>query len=227
MGSHMSGFTGSDLVFIGSNVPHLNFDYRVRNDYHQIVVQIRADFLSGFMNQCPELFGINQIFNKPGLGISFFGKTKDLVAEKLSAIHEKNDFAQLMELLLIFQILATSDEVTVLSDDYLGMNFFLKDKVRMGAIYEYIDSHYPYKTDVNTVAEKVHLTTPAFCRYFKRQTNMTFTDFVNQYRIDIAKNHLMQGKSVSETCFSVGFESLSYFSRLFKKITRKNPSEFR
>lgn len=227
VGSHMSGFTGSDLVFIGSNVPHLNFDYRVRNDYHQIVVQIRADFLSGFMNQWPELSGIIQFFNKPGLGLSYFGKTKDLVAEKLSVIHKKNDFAQLMELLLIFQILATSDEVTVLSKGNLGMNFFLKDKVRMGAIYEYIDSHYPYKTDVNTVADKVHLTTPAFCRYFKRQTQMTFTDFVNQYRIDVAKNHLIQGKSVSETCFAVGFESLSYFSRLFKKITGINPSKFR
>jgi AraC-like DNA-binding protein len=227
VGTHMSGFTGSDLVFIGSNVPHLNFDYRVRNDYHQIVIQIKADFLSGFINQWPELSSIIQIFNKPGLCLSYYGKTKDLVAEKLCSIHEKNDFEQLMELLVIFQILSTSDEVTVLSDEKPGMTFFLKDKVRMGAIYEYIDSHYPEKTDVNTVAEKVHLTTPAFCRYFKKQTQMTFTDFVNQYRIDIAKNQLMQGKSVSETCFAVGFDSLSYFSRLFKKITGKNPSEFK
>jgi AraC-like DNA-binding protein len=107
------------------------------------------------------------------------------------------------------------------------MQFFLKDKVRMGAVYEYIDANYNRKPDVNIVAEKVHLTTPAFCRYFKRQTNMTFTDFVNQYRIDMAKNLLMQDKNITETCYAVGFESLSYFNKLFNKITGKNPSDFK
>ncbi|HXB10337.1 MAG TPA: AraC family transcriptional regulator, partial [Bacteroidia bacterium] len=105
--------------------------------------------------------------------------------------------------------------------------FFLKDKIRMGAIYEYIDANYNRKPDVKVVAEKVHLTTPAFCRYFKRQTNMTFTDFVNQYRIDLAKNLLMQDKNVTETCYAVGFESLSYFNKLFNKIVSINPSEFK
>jgi AraC-like DNA-binding protein len=77
------------------------------------------------------------------------------------------------------------------------------------------------------VAAKVHLTTPAFCRYFKRQTNMTFTDFVNQYRIERAKNLLMQDQNVTETCYAVGFESISYFNKLFNRIVGENPSAFK
>ena len=87
--------------------------------------------------------------------------------------------------------------------------------------------HYDQKPDVNQVAAKVHLTTPAFCRYFKRQTNMTFTDFVNQYRIERAKNLLMQDQNVTETCYAVGFESISYFNKLFNKIVGENPSTFK
>ena len=63
----------------------------------------------------------------------------------------------------------------------------------MGAIYKYIHANYNETPDVNEVAASVHLSTAAFCRYFKKQTNMTFTDFVNQYRITQAKTLLAAG----------------------------------
>ena len=97
----------------------------------------------------------------------------------------------------------------------------------MGAIYQYIHAHYNQTPDVNAVAAGVHLTTAAFCRYFKKQTKMTFTDFVNQYRITQAKTLLLQDISISEACYKVGFESLSYFNKIFKKINGENPSVFK
>ena len=56
---------------------------------------------------------------------------------------------------------------------------------------------------------------------------MTFTEFVNQYRINQAKTLLLQNKNISETGYAVGFESISHFTRLFKKITGQNPSAFK
>lgn len=227
VGSHISGYTQSDLVFIGGNLPHLNFDYRLRSDYHQVVVQLRENFMGAAITTSPELSSINQLFKRSASGIAFYGATKAAVAPRLKALHHLPSFNQLMELIDIFQLLANSDEYHILNDSELSLQFFLKDKIRMGAIYEYIDANYNHKPDVNIVADKVHLTTSAFCRYFKRQTNMTFTDFVNQYRIDLAKNLLMQDKNVTEACYAVGFESLSYFNKLFNKIVGINPSDFK
>jgi len=227
VGSHISGYTQSDLVFIGSNIPHLNFDYRLRSDYHQVVIQLREDFLGSAINLAPEFSTIQQLFKKASSGVAFGADTKALVVEKLKQLDQLNSFRQLMGLIEIFQILANAKDFELLNDDDMSIQFFLKDKIRMGAIYEYIDANYNRKPDVNIVAEKVHLTTPAFCRYFKRQTNMTFTDFVNQYRIDMAKNHLMQDRNITETCYAVGFESLSYFNKLFNKIVGQNPSDFK
>ncbi|HTI59410.1 AraC family transcriptional regulator [Mucilaginibacter sp.] len=227
VGSHISGYTQSDLVFIGGNLPHLNFDYRLRSDYHQVVIQLREDFMGGAISMSPEFSVINQLFKRSASGIAFNGNTKAIAAQRLKQLQNLSSFGQLMELIDIFQFLANSTEYQVLNGDDLSLRFFLKDKIRMGAIYEYIDANYNRKPDVNIVADKVHLTTPAFCRYFKRQTNMTFTDFVNQYRIDMAKNLLMQDKNITETCYAVGFESLSYFNKLFNKIVGKNPSEFK
>ena len=227
VGSHISGYTQSDLVFIGSNIPHLNFDYRLRSDYHQVVIQLREDFLGSAIGLVPEFSPIQQLFKKASSGVAFGVDTKALVVDRLKQLHQLSSFQQLMELISIFQTLANSKDFKLLNDDDMSIRFFLKDKIRMGAIYEYIDANYNRKPDVNVVAEKVHLTTPAFCRYFKRQTNMTFTDFVNQYRIDMAKNHLMQDRNITETCYAVGFESLSYFNKLFNKIVGLNPSDFK
>jgi len=227
VGSHISGYTQSDLVLIGSNLPHLNFDYRLRSEYHQIVVQLREDFLGTAVGITPEFTPINQLFKKADNGIVFHGETKSIAVQKLKQLPALNSFGQLLALMEIFQVLANSAEITILNDDEISLQFFLKDKIRMGAVYEYIGSNYNRNPDVNVVAAKVNFTTAAFCRYFKKQTNITFTDFVNQYRIDVAKNLLMQDKNVTEVCYAVGFESLSYFNKLFNKMVGQNPSDFK
>ncbi|MFD0764798.1 helix-turn-helix domain-containing protein [Mucilaginibacter lutimaris] len=227
VGTHISTYTQSDLVFIGSNIPHLNFDYRLRSDYHQIVIQLRTGFLSEAINTSPEFAAIRQLFKKADQGIAFTGETKAIAAGRLTRLGELSPYNQLMELIDIFNLLAHSKDAEILNTDQSIKDFILKDKIRMGAIYEYIDASYHQKPDVNVVAAKVNLTMAAFCRYFKRQTNMTFTDFVNQYRIEHAKNLLMQGNNVTETCYAIGFESISYFNKLFNKIVGQNPSGFK
>jgi AraC-like DNA-binding protein len=227
VGTHISTYTENDLVFIGGNLPHLNFDYRLRSDYHQIVVQLRCDFMGTALGLAPELSDIAALFRDAAYGMAFYGDTKLAVAGRLKELSVLPAFDQLLQLISILQLLAGSAERTMLNHDLESRNFILKDKIRMGAVYEYIDAHYHSNPDVNVVARKVNLTTPAFCRYFKRQTNMTFTDFLNQYRIERAKNLLMQGDNVSETCYAVGLDSLSYFNKLFKSLTGENPSDFR
>jgi len=227
VGRHISHFTGSDLVLIGPNVPHLNFDYGIETDYRQIVVQLKENFLGDAFGETPEFSQINDLFEKAYLGLSFTGKTKETVASKLRSMQSLNHFEQLLCLLEVFQLLATSKEVIQLNETDTSIKLFLNDKIRMGTIYKYIHANYNETPDVNKVAASVHLSTAAFCRYFKKQTKMTFTDFVNQYRITQAKTLLLQDKTISETCYEVGFESLSYFNKLFKRITGENPSVFK
>lgn len=227
VGQHVSGFTDSDLVFIGPNIPHLNFDYGIQTDYRQIVVQLKAGFLGDALNETPEFDDLKSLFDRARFGLMFTGHTKEVIASRLKAIKSHSHFDQLIELLQVFQLMATSNDVVQLNDRDTSVKLFLDDKIRMGAIYRYIHENYDAETDANVVAANVHLSTPAFCRYFKKQTNMTFTDFVNQYRIIQARTLLLKDITVSEACYEVGFESLSYFNKLFKKVTGMNPSVFR
>ena len=97
----------------------------------------------------------------------------------------------------------------------------------MHKIYHFIEVNYQKDIDVNKVAELTHLTTAAFCRYFKKTTHLTFTDFLNQYRINQAKKLLLNNKNVTEACYESGFENLSHFNKTFKKVAGENPSHFK
>jgi AraC-like DNA-binding protein len=227
VGDHTSVYEGSDLVFIGPNIPHLNFDYGVRTACEQVIIQMKENFLGKDFLEIPELASIKALFEKSHFGLSFTGLTKQIAGEKLKQLPKLDHFDQLISLLYILRLLASSDEVSILNHAPAGNKSLQKEQYRMDTIYKYVESHFDQKPDVNIIAEQVNLTTAAFCRFFRKNTKMTFTDFVNQYRINQAKNYLLQDKTVSETCFAVGFESLSYFNKLFRKMENENPSEFK
>ncbi|WP_294272606.1 AraC family transcriptional regulator [uncultured Chryseobacterium sp.] len=226
VGKDISKFTDHDLLLIGSNVPHLNFDYGIQTECRQLVLQMQEEFTRNLTSMA-EFNAVKELLDRSCLGLSFFGATKKTVVEKLRIMESQDSFEAVMSLIEILQILAHSKEVKVLNQEDTRVQWFMNDKIRMGTIYHYIDEHYDKKPDVNEIARIVGLSTPAFCRYFKKQTDMTFTGFVNNYRINQAKISLLKGNSVTEACFQAGFESLSYFNKLFKQHMEQTPSEFR
>ncbi|TLV02151.1 AraC family transcriptional regulator [Dyadobacter luticola] len=227
VGDHTSVYEGSDLVFIGPNIPHLNFDYGVRTECEQVIIQMKENFLGKDFLEIPEFAPIKALFNQSHYGLSFSGTTKQIAGEKLKQLPGLDPFEQLLSLLQILRLLAGSEHVEILNAAPAANKSLQKEQHRMDAIYKYVETHFDQNPDVNFIAEQVNLTTAAFCRFFKKNTRMTFTDFVNQYRVNQAKNYLLLDRTVSETCFAVGFESLSYFNKLFKKVVGENPSDFK
>ena len=227
VGDHISKYEGSDLVFIGPNIPHLNFDYGVKTSCEIVVVQMKEDFLGKDFFTLPEMYEVKHLFERAKTGIAFYGGTKKLMSEKLKMLSSLQHFKQLIELLSIFQLLATSKEFIDLQSRPIANASLLKEQQRMHKVYHFIETHYQQSIDVNEVAKLTHLTTAAFCRYFKKSTHLTFTDFLNQYKINQAKKLLLHDKNVTEACYESGFENLSYFNKTFKKITGENPSQFK
>ena len=79
-----------------------------------------------------------------------------------------------------------------------------------------------------TVAKAVNTSTFYFCKLFKRATGLTFTDYLARVRIEKAKTLLLQrDRRVSEVAYDVGFQSLTHFNRVFKKLVGRSPSSYR
>jgi AraC-like DNA-binding protein len=227
IGEHIARFEQSDLVFIGPYIPHLNFDYGIKTPYEKIVIQMREDFFEKAFATVPELSHIKTLFNNVKKGVYFTGETKQRLGERLKKIPQLSHFQQFMEMLDIFQEMATATEMTVIDAKPITQHYNLKEQQRLKSVYRYIEDHFDKKIEMTHMAQLTHLSRAAFCRYFKKMTLMTFTEFLNQYRINQAKKHLLLDNSVSKVCYDCGFESLSYFNRIFKKMTGMNPLQFK
>lgn len=227
IGDHISKYTGSDLALIGPNIPHLNFDYGVKETVETVVIQMKENFLGKEFFLLPEITAIKTLFEKAKTGIAFYGETKKLAGEKLKQLTTLPHFEQLITLLEVFNLLANSNEAEMLKARPIASASVLKEQQRLQKVYHFIEANYQHEIDVNAVARLCNLTTAAFCRYFKKSTHYTFTDFLNQFRINQSKKILLQDKNVTEACYESGFANISYFNKTFKKITGENPSAYK
>ena len=227
VGDHISRFEESDLVLIGSNIPHLNFDYGIQTDYNKEVLHVSPNFKNTVFNEIPELTDIIKLFEKSQHGIAFTGKTKKEVGTLLKKLYLLPPFEQFLQVLHVFEILASSTEYILLHEYPVVTKYNQKQQHRLRNIYAFIDENYHRKIAVNEVAAISNLSKEAFCRYFKKATGNSFIAFLNQYRVSQAKRLLLAGKNVGEACYDCGFESLSYFNRTFKKVANENPSQFK
>jgi AraC-like DNA-binding protein len=227
IGDHIARYEHSDLAFIGPNIPHLNFDYGVKKAHQKIVVQLKEDFLGKDFLQTPELNAIKTLFQKANNGLVFKGKTKERVGEKLKKLVDLKGFAQLMALLDVFQTLAESAENDPLSIVPLANNQAFKEQQRLKNIHNFIERNFAQPIDFKEIVALSNLSDAAFCRYFKRMTGATFTEYLNQYRISQARQLLLRDYSVTETCYACGFENLSYFNKSFKRWVGENPLGFK
>jgi len=93
---------------------------------------------------------------------------------------------------------------------------------------EYILEHQAEDLSLGQVAKAVNTSTFYFCKMFKKATGINFTDYLSRVRIEKSKNLLLNPNlRVSEIAFEVGFQSLTHFNRVFKKILGQSPTQYR
>jgi len=92
----------------------------------------------------------------------------------------------------------------------------------------YIHEHQTEEISLSQVAKAVNMSSYYFCKMFKKVTGINFTDYVARVRIEKSKNLLLNPNlRISEIAFEVGFQSLTHFNRVFKKILGQSPTEYR
>jgi AraC-like DNA-binding protein/ligand-binding sensor protein len=93
---------------------------------------------------------------------------------------------------------------------------------------EFIKKNLTEDISLGQVAKAVNTSTFYFCKMFKKVTGINFTDYVSRTRIENAKNLLLNPNlRVSEIAYEVGFQSLTHFNRVFKKVIGQSPTEYR
>jgi YesN/AraC family two-component response regulator len=93
---------------------------------------------------------------------------------------------------------------------------------------QFIAEHQTEELSLDQVAQSVHTSKFYFCKMFKKSTGINFTDYLSRVRTERAKNLLLnRNLRISEIAYEVGFQSLTHFNRVFKRILGQSPTDYR
>ncbi len=213
-----------DVVFVGSGVPHST---RYAKPSRTGLIQFREnDFLSS---------GITRI-------IKYSVKFNNLSESKIRVIKNRELFDSLDRLLLESNGKKGAFDIFVRSEVYKVLGLLYRDGILLDTesffaskeiqkilpALEYVNKNYADNLTLEDVSNLLGFDASYFCRIFKSATGATFTEYLNFVRICKAEKLLKQSeKSVLEISEAVGFSSMSYFNRVFKRIRFCSPKSYR
>lgn len=227
VGNHFNNYEDGDLVLIGPNLPHAGFGLNAHGLHEEIVIQIKEEVLKDSFLPRPEMAVVNSLLEKSKYGICFKGHTKRHITKNLKRLLKLSPFEKFIELLRILHAMATSEEYELLNPTSALSNLTRKNNRRLQDILAYVEKHYNEDIDIKKAASIANLSVPSFCNYFKKLMSFTYTDFINQYRIQRACMMMQQEKTIAQISFDCGFNNVAYFNKVFKTIMHKTPTEYK
>lgn len=228
IGNQLSYFNDGDLILLGSNLPHYGFTDRLTGNRSETIVQMPHDFPGSHFLELPELNNIKRLFERAKRGIVFLGLTKSEVGTLLEEIVEMDPFDRILHLLKVLKQLSLSTEYEVLNIDSIALEVTVQENSRINKVYEYVRANFKENITLNEISDQIGMTVPSFCRYFKKMSQKTFTQFVNEYRIVHSIKLLSESSSnITDICLESGFSNFSHYNKTFKKFTGKSPSGYR
>jgi len=228
IGNHLSYFNNSQLILLGSNLPHYGFTDRFTASGTETIVQFKSDFLGKTFFNVPEMQVISLLLDRAKKGVLFPPETKKIVGPKIEGLLQLEGFNRVIKLLEILNDLSKAEKYTLLNVDGFAFETKPQDSAKIDIIFKHINTHFKGPISLDEISDKVSMTVPAFCRYFKKSTGKTFTKLVNEYRVVHATKLLLESQSsITDICYDSGFNNFSHFNKLFKEITGKSASKYR
>ena len=225
VGNSYEPFNDGDLVLLGSNLPHTwsgKADGDVNSD--AIVIQFSSEFILPFLELNESLL-IKNMLDSSLRGINF--EPDEQLVTKIIEITETNGVERILKLISILDILSKK-QIKLIAPNTFHNVVSKKSEVRINNVCLFIQNNFQNKIYLKEVADLIYLTESNFCKFFKKATGKTYSDYVNEIRINEASRLLIQSdKTISQISFECGFETLSYFNRVFLNKKGTTPSVYR
>lgn len=225
VGNSYEPFNDGDLVLLGSNLPHTwsgKADGDVNSD--AIVIQFSSEFILPFLELNESLL-IKNMLDSSLRGINF--EPDEHLVTKIIEITETNGVERILKLISILDILSKK-QIKLIAPNTFHNVVSKKSEVRINKVCLFIQNNFQNKIYLKEVADLIYLTESNFCKFFKKATGKTYSDYVNEIRINEASRLLIQSdKTISQISFECGFETLSYFNRVFLNKKGITPSVYR
>jgi AraC-like DNA-binding protein len=162
---------------------------------------------------------------KAARGLRWMNEGK--LIRSIDELENQTEFDRILSLLSILKSLSQKESIQLASDSYQNV-LSKKFESRINKVCTHLQLHFAESISLKQVADLVYMTESNFCKFFKKATSTTFSDYLNELRINEACHLLLSTEdNISKIANDSGFESLSYFNRVFLRKIKLTPSVFR
>jgi len=238
VGDRYESFEEGDLVLLGPYLPHTwagqKEEMNKKEELGQkdplenqraIVIQFREELFKPIWHY-PELQFLNQILGKSNRGLFFQPKDSETICQilKMPEIPGEDAFISLLKILKEL----SKENAQSLSSEQFKLFKGKENQQRINKVFKYVQDQFQGQITLKDAANLVHLSESAFCKFFKRASGKTFSDYVNDVRIARACELLIETDTpIDRIFYETGFESQTYFNRVFKKKKGIQPYQYR
>ncbi len=223
--------TGSNRLFL---LPP-SVRYLIRRDVPAaptsiVLLSLNLPLLKASLLKTPELISLRRFLENLKQGMYLPVKAKEPISLALRDLNQESNLLQLAAVVRLLDLIEQDPDKTWIgsrkpNSTYAG-SYFLPN--RLEPIMDYIQSNLKKPISLEQVSRKACMSKSSFIRYFKKYTNTTFTNYLNELRVIRASRLLLETDfSVYRISLEAGFNSLSNFNRHFKKVMNQTPTEYR
>lgn len=227
IGETVNKYEGCDLVLTGPDIFH-SWQSETGGAELVVTIQFQKDLLPISFQNKKLLAPIRDMLQRSRRGIAFGKETIEKLAPRIKDLINENGFTSFIDFLFILNEMATTEDQKVLCSQTFSpdIDMFKSRRIRLSC--DYINRNYHKKIKIEDVSVLAGMTNSSFCHFFKKRTQKSFIDYLNDVRIGHAAVQLIETtKTISEVCYNCGFNNVSNFNRIFLAKKGLTPTEFR
>lgn len=224
IGEYEGKFEAGDIYFLGSNLSHV-FKNSSNKQLHAIAILFRDNYWGNHFLNIPECTAIKQLLEIAAHGLQITGNSRHRLQQLIKELTTATDINRIILLLQCLQAMGTPKEYIILSKKKVQGKV---ERESIEKVFEYTLASFHDPITLSKIANIACMSIPSFCHYFKRCSNKTYIDYLNEVRISYACRQLQEtNKSVTEICYESGYNTIVHFHRQFFRLKKITPLQFR
>ncbi len=233
-GNNMLPFQPGDIFILGANQPHLfksdaaYFEKESGLNIHSLNIFFDPKGFLTALLQFPEMGSIKKFIETSVHGMKASEKQFDQLANSIIKVKDNIHGYRLSAFIELLQRMANLKDWKYLSTKTFEYPITDNEGLRMNDIYQYTMANFSENITLEEISAVIYLTPQSFCRYFKKHTLKTYTNFLNEVRINEACKKFMANDftSISAIAYQSGFNNVVTFNRVFKGIIGTSPRAY-
>jgi AraC-like DNA-binding protein len=229
VGDSIRQVNAPETVLLGSLLPH---QWQV-GESHGIALQFRVSPGSAF-GEIPEFQDLDHLWQRAAEGLLLDAALSERVGDSLRKAVSQPPISRLGTIL---DLLGDIAQALSSAESTVATTLSHPIRLRSGAAgyseivseaIEFIGTHFQDPITLRDVLEHTSMSRATFSRHFPKFTGQSFTNFLQQYRLEYCRRLLTEGNhNITEAALEAGFQNLSHFNRLYRERWGQTPREFR